>query len=81
MRQMCPLATCGSKIIIIAEWTLEVANTSFLKWFIRARKPWLVSIRSTLFRLWNGNLGLSLFNFTFGIAEICFFMKSAYQEL
>lgn len=59
--------------MIISEWAVEVADASFLKWFICTIKLWLVSAKSTLCRHWNGNPRFSLFNFTFGIDEICFF--------
>ena len=65
MGQMYPLPT--------HERTVEVNDASFLKWCIYAIK--LVSIKNILFRHWDGNPGLSFFNFTFGIDEIWLFMK------
>ena len=69
MGQTYPFPTCGSKMILIAGWTVEVANTSFLKWCIHVIELWLVSIKSILFRRWDGNPELSFFNFTFGMDE------------
>lgn len=84
-----PFLTCGSeKMISIAEWMVEVIDAEFLKWLLYAVKLWLMAFRSILFRHWNGNPGLLLFNFTFGLDElgvfclfvcfVLFLMKSAY---
>ena len=64
-----------SKMIIIAEWTVELADASVLKWFTHAVELWLVSMQSILCRHWDGNLGLSFFTFSLGIDGIWFFMK------
>ena len=72
MGQTYPFPTCGSKMILTAGWTVEVANTSFLKWCIHVIELWLVSIKSILFRRWDGNPELSFFNFTFGMDEMAF---------
>lgn len=77
MGQMYPLPTCGSKVIITVEWTAEVADGTFWKWFNTCNQAVAGFGQEHSCRHWNGHLQLSFFSLTFGIDEIRFLMKPA----